>query len=163
MKLYLTTFIYWRIYQKKFYPKIAMFYGYLLKMDGNLITHMKRNNHSVSWNLLSSILGHKILYKIYIKLQYMSLIHASETVICLIWRYTDITYTIKISTSGGSLQGKNLYHNLHDIFNFWTALQKLICNVATTILWTQRLRAQFHIFQPTTLFYISISKSDTLG
>jgi len=69
----------------------------------------------------------------------MSLIHASETVIYLIWRPTDITYTIIISTSGGSLQGKNLYHNLHDIFNFWTALQKLIRNVATTILWTQGL------------------------
>jgi len=58
---------------------------------------------------------------------------------------------------------KNLYHNLYDTFNFWTALQKLICNVATTILWTRGLLAQFHIFQPTTLFYISNSKFDTLG
>jgi len=69
----------------------------------------------------------------------MSLIHASENVIYLIWRSTDITYTITISTSGGPLQGKNLYHNLHDIFNFWTALQKLTHNVATTILWAKGL------------------------
>jgi len=67
----------------------------------------------------------------------MSLIHASETVIYLIWRSIDVTYTITISTSGGSLQGKNLYHNQHDSFNFWTALQKPICNVATTILLAQ--------------------------
>jgi len=137
MELRLTTFTYWRIYQKKSYPKIAMFYGYLLKMDGSLITHMKRNNHSASWNLLLSIIGHKILYKIHTKLQCMSLIHASETVNYLIWRSIDVTYTITISISGGSLQGKNLYHSHHDIFNFWTALQKLICNVAITILWTQ--------------------------
>ena len=140
MKLCLTTFKYCRIYQKISYPKIVIFYGYLLKMDGSLIsTHLKRKNHSDSWNLLSSILRHKILYKIYIKLQCMSLIHASENVIYLIWRSTDITYTITISTSGGPLQGKNLYHNLHDIFNFWTALQKLTHNVATTILWAQGL------------------------
>jgi hypothetical protein len=69
----------------------------------------------------------------------MSLIRANENVIYLIWKSTDITYTITISTSGGSLQGKNLYHILHDIFNFWTALQKLIHNVATTILGTQGL------------------------
>ena len=44
----------------------------------------------------------------------MSLIHASETVIYLIWRSTDVTYTITISTSGDSVQGNNLYHNFHD-------------------------------------------------
>jgi hypothetical protein len=64
----------------------------------------------------------------------MSLIHASETVNYLIWRSIDVKYTITIRTSGGSLKGKNLYYNHHDISNFWTALQKLICNVATTIL-----------------------------